>query len=285
MNPRFKRSPLKLFLTFGLIAAIAAACSSSPTGRSQMIFKSDEALDAEYARVFAEYRATLPLETDRDIIDYVHCVSLAVLEVMPQEVQDMNWEMSIFDDDTVQAFAMPGGRIGVHSGLLRAAKNQDQLAAVIGHEIAHVTSRHANEDVSRAMLSGVGIQIGAILLGGGNSGATYTAYEALQAGAVLGMNLPFSRAQENEADVVGLEYMAQAGFDPREAVPLWQNMSAESGGEEPPELLSTHPSDASRIDSLISQWSKTLPLYNAALEAGRRPNCQVPELPVVEKKK
>jgi predicted Zn-dependent protease len=195
---------------------------------------------------------------------------------MPPELRDKNWEMSIFDDDTVQAFAMPGGKIGVHNGLLKAARNQDQLAAVIGHEVAHVTSRHMNEDVSRAMMSGVGIQVAAILLGGGHSGATYTAYEALEAGAVLGLNLPFSRAQETEADVVGLEYMARAGFDPREAVPLWQQMMAEAGDEGPPEFLSTHPSGETRIDSLVSQWSKTLPLYNEAIEEGRRPNCQPP---------
>ena len=266
----------KAALVLAIAAVTAVACSSSPTGRSQMIFKSDEALEAEAAKAFAEYRATYPLETDRATIDYVHCVATAVVDSLEPDLRNKNWEMSIFDDDTVQAFAMPGGKIGVHNGLLKAAQNQDQLAAVIGHEIAHVTSRHMNEDVSRSMMSGVGIQVMAIVLGGGHSGATYTAYEALQAGAVLGLNLPFSRAQETEADVVGLQYMANAGFDPRESVPLWQHMMAEAGGEAPPEFLSTHPSGDTRIDSLVSQWSSTLPLYNEAIEAGRRPNCVPP---------
>lgn len=276
MSTRTRRSRTRALLALAAVSLAAAACSSSPTGRGQMIFKSDQALEAEAEKAFAEYRATFPLETDQATIDYVHCVATAIVEAMPPELSNKNWEMSIFDDETVQAFAMPGGKIGVHNGLLKAARNQDQLAAVIGHEVAHVTSRHMNEDVSRAMMSGVGIQVAAIILGGGHSGATYTAYEALEAGAVLGLNLPFSRAQETEADVVGLEYMARAGFDPRESVPLWQQMMAEAGDEGPPEFLSTHPSGETRIDSLVSQWSTTLPLYNEAVEEGRRPNCQPP---------
>ena len=263
---RKKLSVLGLALGF----ATAALAGSGPS------LLSDDELAAEAARQFAEMKASMPLLTDRETIDYIACVANAVVQVLEPEYRDLRWEMAIFEDDSVNAFAMPGGKIGVMQGILKAAQNQHQLAAVIGHEIAHVTAKHSNERASRSKVSGVGIQVAAVLLGGGNRGATYTAYEALNQGVPLLVMLPFSRKQESEADVIGLEYMARAGFDPRQAVPLWQNM-LEEGGSAPSEFLSTHPSGEKRIDSLISQWSTTLPLYNDALEAGRQPNCIPPE--------
>ena len=247
------------------IAALLLASGSA-------IAASDDELAAEAARQFAEMKASMPLSTDRATIDYIACVANAVVQVLEPKYRDLPWEMAIFDNDSVNAFAMPGGKIGVMEGILKAAQNQDQLAAVIGHEIAHVTAKHSNERANRTKLSGVGIQVAAVLLGGGNQGATYTAYEALNQGVPLLVLLPFSRKQESEADVVGLEYMARAGFDPRQAVPLWQNMMKEAGGA-PSEFLSTHPSGEKRIDELISQWGDTLPLYNEALESGKSPDC------------
>lgn len=266
--------PYKLTLSLLLATLTLAACSTSPTGRSQMIFRSDDELAAEAARQFAEMRASIPLETERATIDYVHCVATAIVEVLDPEYRDLDWDMAIFDHEAVNAFAMPGGKIGVMTGILEAADNQDRLAAVLGHEIAHVTARHSNERASRSPVSNVGVQVAAILLGGGHSGATYTAYEALNAGAALGIMLPFNRAQESEADIIGLEFMARAGFDPRESVQLWVNMSEATGGAEAAEFLSTHPSDARRIDSLVSQFGKTLALYNEAQANGQNPDCQ-----------
>ena len=144
---------------------------------------------------------------------------------------------------------------------------------MIGHEIAHVTARHSNERASRASLTGVGINVAAIILGGGHRGATYTAQQALGAGAAMGISLPHTRSQETEADVIGLEYMAKAGFDPRESVPLWQRMDSASD-KKPPEFLSTHPASETRIENLVSQWQKTLPMYNEAIEEGRIPDCK-----------
>jgi len=275
---------LKIFLALAIAAGIVVACSTSPTGRSQIIYRSDSELAAESARDFAEMRASIPLETDRAVIDYVHCVATAIVEVLDPEYRELDWDMAIFDSQAVNAFAMPGGKIGVMDGILKAAQNQHQLAAVIGHEIAHVTAEHSNERASRGKISGVGIQVAAVLLGGGNSGATYTAYEALNQGAALGIMLPFSRNQESEADVIGLQYMARAGFDPRQAVPLWQNMEEAAGGNAPAEFMSTHPSSDKRIEDLISEWSEALPLYNEALEQGRQPDCIQPLSTIVEKK-
>ena len=260
-----------------VIAVLAAACGSTASESSEPNWISDAEMEAESAKQFAEMKANMPLITDRETIDYISCVANAVVGALDPEYRDLPWEMAIFEVDSINAFAMPGGKIGVMEGILKAAQNQHQLAAVIGHEIAHVTADHSNERASRGKLSGVGIQVAAVLLGGGNQGATYTAYEALNQGAAFGIMLPFSRNQESEADVIGLKYMARAGFDPRQAVPLWQNMEEEAGGNKPAEFMSTHPSSEKRIDSLISQWGEALPLYNDALEEGRDPNCIEPQ--------
>ena len=264
---------LKILLPIVFVAFTLLACSSSPTGRSQMIWKSDDDLAAESARQFAQMKASMPLLTNQATIDYIACVANAIVQVLEPAYRDLRWEMAIFDADSVNAFAMPGGKIGVMDGILKAAQNQHQLAAVIGHEIAHVTARHANERASRSGVSGIGVQVAAVILGGGHSGATYTAYEALNAGAALGIMLPFSRGQESEADIIGLDYMAKAGFDPRESAPLWVNMGNESGSA-PAEFLSTHPTSENRIDALVSRFGQTLALYNQAQQEGRNPNCE-----------
>ena len=262
----------KLLIPFAFLALVAASCSTSPTGRSQMIWKSDAELEAQSARAFNKMRAGMPLATDRSKIDFVACVAEAVVSVLDPPYSDIEWELAIFEADSVNAFAMPGGKIGVFTGILKVTEDQHQLAAVIGHEIAHVTARHSNERASRSSVSGGLINVAAIILGGGYSGATYTAQQALKAGADLGISLPHTRGQESEADIIGLEYMARAGFDPRAAVTLWQRMDATSD-KKPAEFVSTHPSSETRIESLVSEWPKTLPLYNKALEEGRVPDC------------
>lgn len=258
-----------------LIAVAAIGALIGPTSAHAV---SNAEMEAQAAREFAKIKASAPLTVNREIIDYVSCVANAVVSVLDPPYSDMSWEMAILETDQINAFVMPGGKIVVYEGILRAAKNQDQLAAVIGHEIAHITAGHTKSKLLQGRGAQIGISVAAVLLGGGSQGATYTAHEALNQGAMLGILLPYKRSQETEADEIGLEYMAKAGFDPRAAVPLWQQMAKETG-DGPPELLSTHPSDEKRIDSLISQWSKTLPLFNAAMEAGRNPNCVAPDLP------
>jgi len=255
------------------VTVVAAGCASSLNEPAEPSWASNADIEVESAKQFAEMKASMPLITDRATIDYIACVAQAVVAVLEPPYSDLQWEMAIFDVDAVNAFAMPGGKIGVMVGILEAADNQDRLAAVLGHEVAHVTARHSNERASRSPVSSVGVQVAAILLGGGHSGATYTAYEALNAGAELGIMLPFSRGQESEADIIGLEYMARAGFDPRESVALWVNMSGDDEGSKAAEFMSTHPSSESRIEALISEWPTVLPLYNEAQAAGRNPNC------------
>lgn len=272
MELKHKRGPRALVLA-ACVAVLLAACASSPTGRQQLVLKSDAALAAEGQRQFNMIREQMPLVKDRGTIDYVACVANAIVDELEGADAEMFWELAVIDAPDVNAFVLPGGKIAVFSGILTVAENQHQLAAVIGHEVAHVTAQHANERASRASVAGVGIDIAAILLGGGYSHQTQAAQQTLSTGAVLGIMNPFSRKQETEADVVGLEYMAKAGFDPRESVTLWKNMG-EKNETNIPEFMSTHPSGETRIESLISQWPTTLPYYNEAKAKGQAPNCQ-----------
>jgi predicted Zn-dependent protease len=256
----------RLFVPFVATALTLAACSSQPTQQTRA------EMEAESSRAFNQMRASMPLVTDRETIDFVACVAQAVVEVLEPPYNDIEWELAIFESESVNAFAMPGGKIGVLSGLLKVTENDDQLATVIGHEIAHVTAEHSVNRAKQAGLTNFGINAVAIILGGGYSGATYTAQQAIAYGATLGISLPYKRGQETEADVIGLEYMARAGFDPRESVPLWQRMDA-SSGRKPAEFLSTHPASETRIENLVSQWQTALPLYNQAMNEGRTPDC------------
>lgn len=250
-----------------------AACSTSPTGRSQLVLKSDAQLAQEGARQFHMIREQAPLVKDRATIDYVACVANAIVGVLDGENAEMYWELAIVDQPTINASVLPGGKIVAYAGILGPAKNQDQLAAVLGHEVAHVTSRHANERMSRAMATDVFVDIGTILAGGGYYNRTQAAGGALSTGATLGIMYPHTRLQESEADIVGLHYMAQAGFDPRESVELWQNMAKENETVIP-EYMSTHPSGETRIEQLVQELPTALAMYNKAQAEGKHPDCR-----------
>jgi len=269
---------------FRYILSISAIALAGLCWSTSAYAKSDAELQAEAAREFAQLKASAPLTTDRETIEYISCVANAVVNVLEPPYSQYQWEMAILETDQVNAFVMPGGKIVIYRGILRAAQDQNQLAAVIGHEIAHETAEHTKSKLLQGKGAQIGIQVAAVLLGGGNYGTQYTAQEMLSQGAMYGILLPYKRSQETEADVIGLEYMARAGFDPRAAVPLWQNMDAQAG-DKPAEFTSTHPSSENRIDSLVSQWIEVLPLYNEAREQGHIPDCIAPELPQPAEKK
>ena len=256
----------RLLISFAFTAFVLSSCASAPTSHSRA------QMEAEAAAAFNKMRASMPLVTDRETIDFVACVAQAVVEQLEPPYNDIEWELAIFEQEAVNAFAMPGGKIGVFSGILKVTENQDQLATVIGHEIAHVTAGHSNSRAGRDELTRIGINAVAVILGGGYTGTTYTAQQALAYGATFGISLPYKRGQESEADMIGLAYMASAGFDPRESVPLWQRMG-QSSDREPAEFMSTHPANETRIENLINEWQGTLPLYNEALTAGTVPDC------------
>jgi len=255
-----------------VVAAVLVACATSPTGRKQfMLFSpSDSEMSKLGATAFTDLKKKQKISTDPAVNQYVSCVSQTLLRTLPGD-KGQGWEVTVFDDKTPNAFALPGKKIGVHTGILKVAKNQAQLAAVIGHEIGHVEARHSGERLSVNTAATSAAVVGAILIGS-NTSERNTALAALGAGAAVGVVLPFSRAHESEADTLGLRYMAQAGFDPKEAVTLWQNMAKE-GGAKPPEFLSTHPADSTRMAGLGRQLPGVLPVYQQALASGRKPAC------------
>lgn len=227
---------------------------------------SESAIERQAERAFKQIKAQLPLSQDVAAKDYVQCVAASIIAQLDEPYRSMDWEVELFEHPAANAFAMPGGKIGVFTGIFEVAPDQDSLAAVIGHEVAHVTGRHslkrARKQIRNQLL--VGIAAGAI---GGRGTA-----DALAMGAELGLNLPYDRKQELEADTVGLELMTEAGFDPRASIRLWKNMS-DQARVAPPKFLSTHPTTDARLGGMIGQLVPSLVRYNAAHGEGRTPHC------------
>lgn len=243
-----------------------AACATSPTGRSQVMIFPEDQMDAMGAQAFTQLKTQEPLERDQSTNAYVKCIATAITNAMDQQ---QNWEVAVFKSDQVNAFALPGGRIGVYAGMLKVAQTPSQLAAVMGHEVAHVIAQHGRERASRTLLTQGGL---AALTGiMAERGPRYQLLMgAIGLGTQFGVTLPHGRAQETESDIMGLELMAKAGFDPQEAVQLWRNMAA-SGGGSPPEFMSTHPSNETRIENLQSRMPAALAIYQ---QNRNRPNCR-----------
>ena len=243
------------------------ACATSPMGRSQLIFMPDSEVDAMGLQAFSNLKNEKPINQDPKENQFVTCVANAIT----REVGG-NWEVVVFEDKTLNAFALPGQKIGVHTGLVELVDNQDQLAAVIGHEIGHVLARHSNERMSQKM----GTQMGIALVQAVAAPTTpmgQTAVSLLGVGAQYGIIMPFSRLHESEADTMGIELMAKAGFNPAESITLWQKMAQASQGAQPVEFLSTHPSHETRIDDLRAHLPKANALMKQAHAAGKQPKC------------
>lgn len=271
-----RASSLSKFGLATLCGALLAGCAQSPTGRSQVLLFSPQEMGQLGADSFEQMKKQEKVSTDARINAYVSCVAKAVTAQVPASYGITSWEVVVFDSKEVNAFALPGGKIGVYSGLLKVAKNQDQLATVIGHELTHVLAQHSNERLSRDQLTGLGMAAADIAIGSSQfSQYQGAAMAALGLGVQVGIALPYGREQESEADRLGLDLMARAGFDPAQAIPLWQNMSAAAGGKAPPQLLSTHPSDESRIAELQAQQAEAQPLYQQARAAGLAPQCKL----------
>lgn len=260
-----KKSVLFAFL-FSL-----TACEESPTGRRQLALLPESQMAAMGAQTFDELKRTQPVETDPRINAYVGCVAKAVINTLPADSQH-SWEWVIFRNPAPNAFALPGGKIGVNTGMLKVATTPAQLAAVIGHEIGHVLAAHANERLTQELAVQGGLLLVDLLSQQAEGWKHEMFRNALGIGAEVGLLLPFSRTHEREADAIGARLMAQAGFDPRQSLTLWQNMER-IGSDRPPEFLSTHPSHQSRFEDLQAQLGPALEIYQAALQQGRRPQC------------
>ncbi|MDI1252263.1 M48 family metallopeptidase [Thermomonas sp.] len=265
-----------LLLALAISSAITAcATTTSPTGRRQVVGAVSEAQLAELgAKAFAEAKAKTPQSRDSRQTAYVRCVVTSIVRQLPSDWQRLGWDVALFEDPEANAFALPGGKVGVYTGIFKVARNQDQLAGVIAHEIGHVVSHHHDERITRQMETQTGLSIIGALLG--SRYGQGVADTAQQVGGVAAQGLfllPNSRAQETEADVVGQQLMAKAGFDPNGAVVLWQNMAA-AGGSRPPEWLSTHPDPSSRLRELQQRADGLRPTMLAARASGNTPRCQ-----------
>lgn len=264
----------KLFLTLFLFVI---SCSTSPTGRSQLTFMPEAQMSKMGLQSFEALKEKTPIEKDVKINQYVNCITTPLLKAAGPVEGVRNWEVVVFKDDSANAFALPGGRIGVHTGILKVAKTPDQLAAVLGHEVGHVMAKHGNERVSQNVAAQGLTAATALVLTGGKPAdqKTQLILAGLGIGAQFGVLLPFSRAHESEADIIGLELMSKAGFNPDDSVELWRNMGAASGGKQPMEFMSTHPSNSTRIKNLSNNIPKFAPYYRALQAKGNLPNCRI----------
>lgn len=246
------------------------ACSTVPhTGRQAIHLMSHAELAQSAAMSFSALKREQVISNDPAMNAMLQRVGQRIARVaspdMPSSVQ---WEFVVFEDNQLNAFAMPGGKVAVYSGLMEIVETDDELAAVIGHEVAHVVAGHSNERASHQVLAAGGaaaLQIGSSYY---DLSRTERALllSAFGAGATVGMLLPFSRTHELEADEIGMLYAARAGYNPMAAVKFWERMSAEKSGKAPPELLSTHPADSRRINRIKVQLPKVMPVYRESLK-------------------
>lgn len=257
-----------------VVTLLLSACATSPLGHKQLQLISDEKLSEMAAAEYQQTKQEKSEVSDPRIKRYVNCVAEAIIDEVDS---DTSWELTVFDEpEVVNATAWPGGKIAVYTGLLNVAKTPDQLAAVLGHEVAHVLAEHGNAKVSATLATQAGLAaaqiLTQILTEDESEEKVEKVFGLVGLGAQYGVLLPYGRTQETEADLLGLDLMASAGFNPRESVDLWRNM-AQSGGQQPPEFMSTHPSHETRIQNLRQRMPRALEIYQQAGAQGKTPDC------------
>ena len=236
-----------------VLVLLVAACQTVPvTGRSQLILLPE---GSELQMGLSSYEQILnksKVATDARVNEQVSRVGRRIAEATGRS--DYAWEFKVLEDKQVNAFCLPGGKVAVYTGLLPVTRDDAGLAAVLGHEVAHAVARHGGERVSQGLLVKTGLAATQVALSNNDPRTVQAVTALLGAGATVGVLLPWGRAQESEADHLGLIYMAKAGYDPRAARDLWQRMDeASKGASRPPEFLSTHPLPTTRIRQ-IEAW-------------------------------
>lgn len=257
-----------------LLAAAAlfvhAGCYTNPvTGRQSLVLMSQGEELALGAQSFQQIRKTEKVSADPGANARVQRVGQRIAQAVGDALPGAKWEFVVFDSKDANAFALPGGKVGVYTGLLQLAESDAELATVIGHEIGHVIARHGAERMSEAMvIAGVGALGAAAVEAKTEDARTRQLFELAYGGvATVGRVLPHSRANELEADRMGALYAAKAGYDPRAAITFWQKMVAQKQGTKPAgggkldALLSTHPSDDRRIADLKAMMPQMVPVY------------------------
>jgi predicted Zn-dependent protease len=238
-------------LVVGLAAGTVVACTTNPaTGTSQFIVISDGELAQLSQGAWDDVRSQERVSSDAALNRRLRTVGDRIATAA--DMDPATFEYAVFDSDTKNAFVLPGRQVGCYRGILDMAESDDELATVIGHEVAHVTGRHAAERYSQNMAVGVGAVIAGFALGQSDSPDKDKVLGVLGLGVTYGVLMPYSRRHETQADQFGLNYMHGAGYQPSQAVSFWRKMAAE-GGPRPPEFLSTHPDPATRIRLIEEQ--------------------------------
>lgn len=251
------------------LVSVGGCKTVAGTGRSQLNFMSPEEEMALGRDAYKSELANAKVVTSGPQYDMVKRVCTRVSQsanrLYPEATAGFEWEFKLIDDpDTMNAWCLPGGKIAIFTGILKPADTEGRLAAVVGHECAHAIARHGGERMSHNMAAQVvltGVSTG-LAFSEFSPAAQQATMQAFGAGAQYGVLLPFSRTHESEADEIGLYIAAAAGYDPREAVQLWKNMAA-LGGEKPPEWMSTHPADETRIARLEQLMPKAMEIWVA----------------------
>ena len=224
------------------VVSTTAGCASV----SKYLEPSDADLAPMAAQAWTETKSKTPISKDAKANARLLRIGQKIAAVAP--VQNAQWEFVVFDTKDLNAFVLPGGKVGFYKGLLDFVDNDDQVAAVLGHEVGHVVARHAAKRAGRESATQLGVQLGGAALGG-VVGSTDNAMVMRGAGAAGGVTLPFSRENESEADKLGVDYMRAAGYDVKQSVKLWEKMGAASASRDP-EFMSTHPNPDTRIKDL-----------------------------------
>jgi len=276
-----------LWLTILVVFAFhSIGCVTNPyTKRWQLLLIPQSYETSLGTQAYQDVLSDPKLTVSRDPIenDPVQRVSARIIEAAKhskyaESAKHFQWDVTVIKDDkTKNAFALPGGKIAVYTGIFPVAANEAGLAAIIGHEVVHALARHGSERMSQGVLAQVGLVGASIALQtqGFSPMTSQAAMSALGVGTKVGVLLPYSRAHESEADYIGLLLAAEAGYDPQEAVRVWERMQHSSGGQPSHEFLSTHPGHETRIKRLTEKMPEALALYQ---QASRAPVAQLPAL-------
>lgn len=258
-----RRRPLAL-LAAATAALVAGACATVPvTGRSQLLILPETEEVRMGVTAYREILSKEKVSTDPAHTALVQQVGQRIAAATGR--RDLPWEFKVIESDKVNAFCLPGGKVAVYTGILPITRDEAGLAAVMGHEVAHAIARHGGERVSQTLLVQVGLASVAVAMSNREPKTVRAVTGLLGAGAAVGVLLPFSRQHESEADRLGLLYMARAGYDPRAARDLWVRMAQASRDRaKPPEFLSTHPSDETRIRQIEAWLPEALAVYEAS---------------------
>jgi metalloendopeptidase OMA1, mitochondrial len=254
------------------VLLVVGGCETNPyTGRNQLLMTSVAEEMQMGTQAYAQVKSDPKMRQSQDPreIEPVRRVAARIIEAAKRSkygemAQQFQWEVTVIKEDkTLNAFALPGGKMAVYTGIFSVAKTEAGLAAVMGHEVVHALARHGAERMSQGQLTNAALQAAGAAVGasGGGGVMSQAAMAALGVGAQVGVLLPFSRQHESEADYIGILLAADAGYDPRESVGLWERMAQLSGGGGPAEFMSTHPGHETRIEQLKQWMPEAMAIY------------------------